>query len=402
MTGPSVTRVAVTPVAVTPVAVTPLVVTPLPGMPEVEPGDDLAALVVAALARAGLDLRDGDVLVVSSKVLSKAQGLLLRQADPSAGGAALDRAAEVARQRQAAIEQESVRVVAERISPTGLTQVVETLSGPIMAAAGVDASNTGAADLLLLPRDPDEAATALRAAVLSRWTADDAASLPHVGVVISDTAGRPWRVGQTDFALGAAGVRLTEDLRGSVDAHGRALQVTERCLGDELASAADLVKGKAAGVPVAHVRGMPGVVADRTPGARSLVRTGVADWFALGSAEAVRAALGTSPGTERSRAAGIAATGPEPLPVRMARAVHVATAPLDGVRADVRDDRVVLSAPDAFGAGYAAARVEVALWGEGLAATVQSGEPAAGDSASDHAATAVVTLRPPTAPNATG
>jgi len=350
-----------------------LVVTPVHGIPEVRPGDDLAALIVQGLRRSGVDLRDDDVLVVSSKVVSKAHGLT------AAGGTGA---------RDAAVAEQSRRVVAERVSPLGLTQVVESVAGPVMAAAGVDASNTGPSDvLLLLPRDPDAAAAALRTEIEARWS--DGAGAPRVGLVVSDTAGRPWRVGQTDFALGASGVQLSEDLRGSVDADGRSMAVTERCLADEMAAAADLVKGKREGIPVAHLRGIPGAPgpagaparkgvrgargapgAERR-GARALVRTGRDDWFGLGRAEAVRSALGVEPGSALARAVGIASTGAEPSLVRVRRAVAVAMAGLDGTSAEVDPDgAVTLAAPDDFATGVAAARLVVALAGEGFAATV--------------------------------
>jgi len=332
-------------------AATPVTLTPLLGMPEVHPGDDLAEMVVLALAANGIRLADGDVLVVSSKIASKALGLT---------AAAQDRAEVVLRQ--------SRRVVAERDTPLGVTRVVEAVAGPVMAAAGVDASNTGAADVvLLLPADPDEVARALRARI--------AQLLPGaaVGVILSDTAGRPWRVGQTDFALGAAGVHLVEDLRGGQDGDGRELSVTERCVGDEIAAAADLVKGKAAGVPVAHVRGLAPAAASSgdTPGARSLVRTGPTDWFGSGRVEAVRASLGVEAGTELAREVGIPSALPEPPATRVARARRVALLGVEGVSASTGPEGVVLQGEDAFTLGVAASRLVVALHGEGLVGRVE-------------------------------
>ncbi len=330
-------------------AATPVTLTPLLGMPEVHPGDDLAEVVVRALAANGIRLADGDVLVVSSKIASKALGLT---------AAAQDRSEVVLRQ--------SRRVVAERDTPLGVTRVVEAVAGPVMAAAGVDASNTGTADVvLLLPADPDEVARALRARI--------ARLLPgaEVGVILSDTAGRPWRVGQTDFALGAAGVQLVDDLRGGRDGDGRELSVTERCVGDEIAAAADLVKGKAAGVPVAHVRGLaPAASSGDTPGARSLVRTGPTDWFGSGRVEAVRASLGVEAGTELAREVGIPSALPEPTAVRLERAGRVALLGVGGVTACAGPDGVTLHGDDAFTLGVAASRLAVALQGEGLSATV--------------------------------
>ncbi|MFI2752803.1 coenzyme F420-0:L-glutamate ligase [Cellulomonas sp. P22] len=235
------------------------------GMPEVRPGDDLVALVGAVLDAAGPDRgpADGDVVVVTSKVVSKAEGRVVAAAD-----------------REQAITDETVRVVATREHATGVTRIVENRLGLVMAAAGVDASNTPEGTVLLLPLDPDASARALRAGLQERFGV-------RLGVLLSDTAGRPWRTGQTDLAIGAAGVRVLEDLRGTTDTHGRALQVSMAAVADEIAAAAELVKGKATGRPVAVVRGLGHHVTDEDgPGARSLVRTGPDDMFARGSAEA--------------------------------------------------------------------------------------------------------------------
>ena len=332
-----------------PTAAPALTVTPVPGLPEVRPGDDLGGLIVAALHAAGLGLCAGDVLVVSSKVVSKALGLT----------AAAD-------EREAVIARETRRVVAERVTPTGVARVVESAAGPVMAAAGVDASNTGHSDeLLLLPHDPDAEAVAQREAVVAAWGSDVA-----VGVVLSDTAGRPWRAGQTDFALGAAGVSVFEDLRGGVDADGRPLQVTVRCLADELAAAADLVKGKDRAVPVALVRGSGTVVDGPVAGAAAVVRTGREDWFALGRVEAVRSALGVAAGSAEAAAVGVPAAWPEDRATRVARAVRVALHDQPDGTADVGPDEVELGADDQFTLGLLTARLVVALHGEGLDATV--------------------------------
>lgn len=357
----------------------PLVLTPLEGLPEIRPGDDLAALVAQALVRCSLALEDGDVLVVSSKVASKAMGLVL-DLDPGGEDPAVARAQVVRAQSQ--------RVVAERVGPAGaLTQVVEAVSGPVMAAAGVDASNTGASGsapdrLLVLPADPDGVCRDLRTA----WC--QAFGVRRLGVVLSDTAGRPWRAGQTDFALGAAGLVVLDDLSGSVDADGRPLLVTARALADEVAAAADLVKGKTAGLPVAHLRGLgdwvpdPDRSAPYVADARSLVRTGALDWFALGSAEAVRAALGVQPGTSLAARVGIASTGPEPVQARIARAVAVALAGMrdvdgdgddgrGGLGVDVGSEGLVVTGSDPVCLGMLAARLVVALAGEGLPAHIE-------------------------------
>ena len=243
------------------------------GLGEVRPGDDLAALLVSALTDAGQALAAGDVLVISSKVVSKAEGRVV-----------------AADTREAQITAETVRVVAARRTPTGLSRIVEGAAGPVMAAAGVDASNVAPGTVLLLPKDPDASARQLRSALRERTGVT-------VGVIVSDTAGRAWRDGQVDFALGAAGVRVTDDLRGAVDTHGQSLEVTVRALVDELAAAADLVKGKLTGVPAAVIRGLPGLTtAGDGPGAAMLLRPARTDWFRYGHVEAVTASLGGDPG----------------------------------------------------------------------------------------------------------
>lgn len=330
----------------------------LPGMPEVSEGDDLAALVLAACSDAGLDLVDGDVVVVSSKVVSKAAGLSVPTLDVSPIAV-----------REALVATETVRVVARRRTPRGLAQVVEAAAGPVMAAAGVDTSNTPPGTALLLPRDPDGAARALRARLRELGA-------PQVGVIVSDTSGRAWRVGQTDFALGCAGLRVIEDLRGTVDASGAVLQVTERALADEIAALADLVKGKASGTPVAVVRGLTDVVtSDDGPGAAALVRDSGSDWFRLGHVEAVLAALGVPSDTVEAPS-----VLPEALPHKVRRACDVASAlgaqHRGGVRCDVSDDgrTVDVSAPDGFTTGIVVSRLLAALWTEDLAGTVRYDE----------------------------
>ncbi|GAA2349099.1 coenzyme F420-0:L-glutamate ligase [Streptomyces kunmingensis] len=242
----------------------------VPGIPEVREGDDLAKLIVAAEP----SLADGDILLVTSKIVSKAEGRIVRADD-----------------REAAIDAETVRVVARR----GTLRIVENKLGLVMAAAGVDASNTPAGTVLLLPEDPDASAAAVRDGVR------DALGV-EVGVIVTDTFGRPWRNGLTDVAIGAAGVRVLDDLRGGVDAYGNPLSATVVATADELAAAGDLVKGKAGGLPVAVVRGLGGAggvsaggaggVVDREGGsARDMVRVARDDMFRLGTSEAVREAV---------------------------------------------------------------------------------------------------------------
>jgi coenzyme F420-0:L-glutamate ligase/coenzyme F420-1:gamma-L-glutamate ligase len=225
------------------------------GIPEIVPGDDLADLIGAAIAG---DIAEGDIVVVTSKVLSKAEGRIIRADD-----------------REQAITDETVRVVATR----GATRIVENRLGVVAAAAGVDASNTAVGTVLLLPVDPDSSAARLREAFEARFGV-------RLGVIITDTLGRAWREGQTDAAIGASGVRLIDDLRGTLDASGRSLDVTAPAVGDEIAAAADLVKGKSSSRPVAVVRGLSRLLDANAPGARVLTRTGSTDMFRLGTDEA--------------------------------------------------------------------------------------------------------------------
>lgn len=323
----------------------------LTGMPEVRAGDDVAALLLAAVERAGLAVRPGDCLAVSSKVLSKAAGLTW------------------AGERADAVEHHTRRVVAERRGTTGVTRVVESVAGPVMAAAGVDASNTGPGGAaLLLPEDPDAEAAALREALLERAGLGPGSAL---GLVLTDTAGRPWRDGLTDFALGAAGLVVLDDLRGGADHDGRPLAVTARAVADEVAAAADLVKGKADGVPAALVRGLPDAWFDATAdGARSLVRVGPGDWFATGHVEAVRAALGVAPGTAASEEVGLRSVAPEPLGERVGRVVALALHDVPDGSADVAvadgHAELVLAAADAYDLGRLVVRAEVAAASEDL------------------------------------
>jgi len=240
------------------------------GLPEIHPGDDLAGMLGDALAGT---LLDGDILVITSKIVSKAEGRIVEAQD-----------------REDAITAETRRVVASRAHPGGVTRIVETHTGLVMAAAGVDASNVTEGTVALLPVDPDASALALATALRARLGID-------IGVILSDTFGRPWRDGQTDVAIGAAGLHVVDDLRGSTDSQGRVLEVTVPAIADELAGAADLVKGKATGRPVAVVRGLGRFVAGLdAPGAKRLVRRADLDMFRLGSDEADRQ------GYERGRA----------------------------------------------------------------------------------------------------
>ncbi|WP_440708765.1 coenzyme F420-0:L-glutamate ligase [Herbiconiux sp. YIM B11900] len=256
------------------------------GLPEIAAGADLAALIGDALVAAGLVPEQGDILVVTSKIVSKAEGRVIAAAD-----------------REDAITAETVRVVASREHPGGVTRIVENRQGLVQAAAGVDASNTPDGTVLLLPVDPDASARALAAALRARFGV-------LLGVIVSDTLGRPWREGQIDQAIGAAGVSVLDDLRGSRDSFGHELVVTQAAVADELASAGDLVKGKASGMPVALVRGFGHAVVEslQTP-ARALTRTGPTDMFRLGTDEAI--ALGRADGYDEGYRAGLEAARAE-------------------------------------------------------------------------------------------
>ena len=232
------------------------------GLPEVRPGDDLAAQIADA---AGDLLRDGDVLVVTSKVISKAEGRLLpTPADPAGRESA----------RLAAVDGETVRVIAAR----GRTRIVQTPQGFVLAAAGVDASNVRRDEVALLPVDADASARRLRDGLRALLGID-------VGVVVSDTMGRPWRIGVTDMAVGVAGLGALRDLRGRVDGFGNELGMTEIAEADEIAAAAELVMGKLAGAPAAVIRGLA-PAPDDGRGVRALLRPPAEDLFSLGTAEA--------------------------------------------------------------------------------------------------------------------
>jgi len=232
------------------------------GMPEVRPGDDLAALVCTAV---GDSLRDGDVLVVTSKVVAKAEGrLVATPADPDGREAV----------RQQTVAAETVRVVAAR----GRTSIVETAQGFVLASAGVDASNVARTELALLPLDSDASARALRSTVARRLGVD-------VAVVVSDTFGRPWRRGLTDVAVGVAGMAALRDYKGRHDDHGNELAMTEVADVDQVAGAAELVMGKLDGVPLAVVRGLTPV--EDGAGVRASLRPSGEDMFRLGTAEAL-------------------------------------------------------------------------------------------------------------------
>ncbi len=242
-------------------AAAPVQILPVEGLPDFRPGDDLTS----ALAAAAPWLRDGDVVVVTSKVVSKCEGRLVPAPEDPEERDAL---------RRRLIDDEAVRVLARK----GRTLITENAYGLVQAAAGVDGSNIGSAELALLPVDPDASAAGLRTGLSERLGVD-------VAVVITDTMGRAWRNGQTDVAIGAAGLPVLHGYAGSMDTHGNELMVTEIAVADEVAAAADLVKGKLTAIPVAVVRGLE--AADDGSTARALVRAGEEDLFWLGTAEAL-------------------------------------------------------------------------------------------------------------------
>jgi coenzyme F420-0:L-glutamate ligase / coenzyme F420-1:gamma-L-glutamate ligase len=237
-----------------------LTILPVHGLPEITPGADLAALITEA-ALAGPGLRDGDIMVITSKIVSKAEDRVVRG------------------DREEAIRAETVRVIARR----GPTTISQTRHGLVMAAAGVDESNTEPGTLVLLPADPDASAEALRKGIGERAGV-------RLGVIITDTMGRPWRAGQTDTAIGASGITPLRDHRGQADTFGNILDVTVAAVADEIAGAADLIKQKTTGVPVAIVRGVPDLVTDSAgPGAAAIIRPAAEDMFRLGAADVLTA-----------------------------------------------------------------------------------------------------------------
>jgi coenzyme F420-0:L-glutamate ligase/coenzyme F420-1:gamma-L-glutamate ligase len=326
-----------------------LEVIPVFGIGEVRPGDDLAALIVAAARW----LRDGDILVVTSKIVSKAEGRLVDVPDSGA-------------EREAARDEVLAAETARPVARRGSTRIVQTHHGFVMASAGIDASNVDRTRLVLLPKDPDASARELRAALRERFGLD-------LAVIISDTMGRPWRNGLTDVALGAAGIEALRDYRGTFDPYGNALQITQMAVVDELAGAAELVKGKSDQVPVAVVRGYLSTVGEDGAGATALVRDAAQDLFSLGTAEA--RAQGLRDAAQLSDAASVE---PEPAAVDRALAA-VAPAVGPGTRFVLDGDRVLCSldsiedAPALIRLGADIHRLRAALAAEGVASTLLPG-----------------------------
>ncbi|AWH91604.1 coenzyme F420-0:L-glutamate ligase [Dietzia lutea] len=316
------------------------------GLPEFRPGDDLAGVLADALTADPHGLADGDIVVLTSKVLSKTEGRIVpAPTDPEERDAL----------RRRLVDAESVRVVA-RVNRTLIT---ENRLGIVQAAAGVDGSNVDARELALLPEDPDASAAALARELRERTGA-------RVAVVVTDTMGRAWRTGQIDMAIGAAGLRVSVGYDGAVDRQGNELLVTDVAVADEIASAADLVKGKLGARPVAVVRGVRHLLVDDEGDddevdvprrARDLVRGGEFDLFRLGTAEALaqgrREAVPTRrsvrrfsddpvPADDLADAVTDALTAPAPhhsTPIRFVRVTGDArTRLLDALRADWERD----------------------------------------------------------------
>jgi coenzyme F420-0:L-glutamate ligase / coenzyme F420-1:gamma-L-glutamate ligase len=247
---------------------TRLVAEPLPGLPEIRPGDDLAALLAEAAARlAEPGLRAGDVLVLAHKAVAKAEGRVVRLADVTPGARAVALGAEHGKDPR--LIELILSESAELVRADAGRLIARTHHGFVCANAGVDQSNAGGdAAAVLLPEDPDASARALRARL-------------GCAVVISDSFGRPWRVGQAEVAIGCAGLAPVEDWRGLPDSAGRLLRATQIAVADEAAAAADLVRGKDTGEPAVRIRGLERhVLADDGPGVVALLRRPEDDLFA--------------------------------------------------------------------------------------------------------------------------
>ena len=315
---------------------TALHVQPVPGLPRLGSGDDLGALLLAALAPDGL--RDGDVLCVSSKAVAKTEGRTLIA------------------ERDDVVDEEAEHLVARR----GPLRVVRTRQGLVLAAAGVDASNTEPGTVVPLPVDPDASARGLRRAL-------SAGAGCNVAVVVTDTAGRAWRDGQTDIAVGCAGLPPLVDLAGGTDAYGTVLAVTAPAVADEVAGAAELVLGKDALTPAAVVTGLGHLVlapGDDGPGAAALVRPEADDLFGFGSLDAVRAAVRRGPDDGRGFAdadldlAGLVAAAADGVPLTVQFRV---------------EDGSVEARGDAHAAGVLGERLRVLAFAHGC--TVEAGTP---------------------------
>lgn len=250
----------------------PIIIVPIAMSHSFAPGDDLAGIVTSELSSVvwpdgSTGITDGDIVVITSKVVAKAEGRVVKAAH-----------------RDEVIDEHSVRVVATKQTPRGVTKIVQTEHGLVLAAAGIDASNTDVGTVVLLPADPDATAAALHAHIQRDLQVT-------AGVVVTDTMGRPWRMGVTDVAIGACGLQVLDDFTGRVDEFGNTLEMTVVAIADEIAAAAELAGGKLAGAPLAVVRGLSKHVLeqhrDGLSSARDLVRPLNEDLFSLGTNEAM-------------------------------------------------------------------------------------------------------------------
>ncbi|MFV0532702.1 MAG: coenzyme F420-0:L-glutamate ligase [Cumulibacter sp.] len=301
------------------------------GLPDFRPGDDL----VVAICAAATWIADGDVVAITSKAVSKAEGRL--------ASTGTDEAERAARRREV-VDAETTHVVAERRG----VRIVRNALGLTMAAAGVDASNVNADEIAALPLDPDASARRIRDGIKARLGRD-------VAVVITDTTGRTWRSGLVDIAIGSAGIAPLRDLRGGIDTHGHPLAVTALAQVDEIASASELVRGKLGRVAAAVIRGIPWR-AQQTPGAGvALIRPIEEDMFCFGARDVVPAARHASLTDEPAR--------DEQITDAIARACAPA-----GILATVADSAVSVRGDDEFALGMYVGHLMVALRAEGLAA----------------------------------
>ena len=358
----------------------PVTLTPLLGLPEVREGDDIADLVLKALQHNGIQLIDGDILVVSSKVVSKAMGLR----------------APAGEQADVVLSQ-TVRIVAERMTPSGVTRIVESAAGPVMTAAGVDASNTADESIvLILPDDPDAVAAQIRDGVQTGWAGAFRQRCPD--------GSHPQRHRRP--ALAHRSDRLCAGSRGH-PGHRRPARVDRRRRAGPLGHRAvhrrrdrrrrrpgqgqgDRHTGSPRPRPWSVRHTTATTSKQRRPkrrqktetnrGARDLVRTGPQDWFGYGMVEAVRAALGVEPGSATASEVGIPFITREDAATRAGRALRVALLTCPDAVAQVDGDTISLVAPDDFTLGVAATRAEVALRGEGLTTTLTRYLPAPTDS----------------------
>jgi coenzyme F420-0:L-glutamate ligase / coenzyme F420-1:gamma-L-glutamate ligase len=241
---------------------------PLPGLPEIEEGSDLRALIIEAIRRTGVQLNDGDVLILAQKIVSKAEGRIVNLESITPSSRAVDWATawdKDARMVEVVLRESKRIVRMER----GIL-ISETAHGFICANAGVDASNIAEGTVILLPDNPDASADTVRVALEKEFGV-------RLAVIVSDTFGRPWREGLVNVAIGISGIGPLIDYRGQVDSHGNRLKVTVIAIADELASAAELVMKKSAGIPIAIIRGSDYEAREASAG--ELIRTPELDLF---------------------------------------------------------------------------------------------------------------------------